>query len=132
MYITHVLAYGNYLKIYGQALKDEAILVERSINELIPIVSANSAPSVNLLNIGMRCLCRYTDGNFYRSEITGIGIDGIISVYFCDYGNEEKCHISEVSNFFFLFVYILFCNLFAAMIQLFFFNQLDSNKIFFI
>lgn len=109
MYITHVLADGNFLKIYGQALKDEAILVERSINELIPIVSANSPPSVNLLNIGMRCLCRYTDGNFYRSEITGIGIDGIISVYFCDYGNEEKCPISEVSNtILFLFICLHF------------------------
>lgn len=110
MYITHVLAYGNFLKIYGQALKDEAILVERSINELVPIVSANSPPLVNLLNIGMRCLCRYTDGNFYRSEITGIGIDGIISVYFCDYGNEEKCPISEVSNTTFFFLYLFtFC-----------------------
>lgn len=105
MYITHVLPFGNFLKIYGQALKDEAILVERSIQELIPIVSANSPPSVNLLNIGMRCLCRYTDGNFYRSEITGIGIDGIISVYFCDFGNEEKCPISEVSFFFYLFTF---------------------------
>lgn len=98
MFITHVLEFGPFLKIFGQVNKDEAVKVEVAINSLEEHLSTKLPPTNNKLSIGIVCLAKYSDGIYYRSKIINFTDTGLIKVYFIDYGNEELIPLSEVNK----------------------------------
>ncbi|XP_015178527.1 PREDICTED: maternal protein tudor isoform X2 [Polistes dominula] len=98
IFVTHIEAKHQHLKIWGQTDKNAATYVERLILPLSEKLSvASGYPELQEgLTINALCCARFQNDGYYRARICNIYPDGKVLVQFIDYGNVEVLSQREV------------------------------------
>ncbi|KAI4503981.1 hypothetical protein M0802_000452 [Mischocyttarus mexicanus] len=98
IFVTHIEAEHQYLKIWGQIDKNSATYVERLILPLFEKFSVGSGyPELQEgLSINALCCARFQNDGYYRARVCNINPDGKVVLQFIDYGNIEVLPQHEV------------------------------------
>ncbi|XP_014611434.1 PREDICTED: maternal protein tudor isoform X1 [Polistes canadensis] len=98
IFVTHIEAEHQYLKIWGQTDKNSATYVERLILPLFEKFSIGSGyPELQEgLSINALCCARFQNDGYYRARVCNIYPDGKVLLQFIDYGNIEVLPQHEV------------------------------------
>lgn len=99
VYMTHVESEGPYLKLFGQADKQGALVVEGFINnERARLEHGVGSVPPSSLRCGLMCIAQYNDEKYYRARINSLhSIEaGFVSVYFIDFGNIDSIPAASI------------------------------------
>lgn len=98
MFVTHVLSYGSYLKVFGQVCKDEVIEVEVAIRTVTPLII--DQPPITVQQIQQTgeiiLLAKYNKDEYYRCKLVKFNSNGTMDVSFIDYGNDATVRLTDV------------------------------------
>ncbi|XP_020289417.1 maternal protein tudor isoform X3 [Pseudomyrmex gracilis] len=98
LFVTHIEPDNVFLKIWGQTDKRTAGEVERLINSLLPHFNQGYGCPLKVTKsiVSEVCCAKFQNEGYYRATILDIRSDGMILVYFIDYGNTEVVLPHEV------------------------------------
>lgn len=98
LFVTHIESDNIFLKIWGQTDKRTAGEVERLINSLLPHFNQGYGCPLKVTKsiVNELCCAKFQNEGYYRATILDINSDGMILVYFIDYGNTEVVLPHEV------------------------------------
>ncbi|XP_047349819.1 maternal protein tudor-like isoform X3 [Vespa velutina] len=98
IFVTHVEAEHQFLRIWGQIDKNSATYVERMILPLFEKFAIGSGyPELQEgLSINALCCARFQNDGYYRARVCNICPDGKVVLQFIDYGNIEILPQHEV------------------------------------
>ncbi|KAK2576789.1 hypothetical protein KPH14_005431 [Odynerus spinipes] len=98
IFVTHIEAEDQFLKIWGQVDKNSATYVERMILPLFEqFARGRGCPdSQSGLTINALCCARFQNDGYYRARVCNICPDGMVVLQFIDYGNIEVLPQNEI------------------------------------
>ncbi|GAB0088379.1 hypothetical protein DMENIID0001_027840 [Sergentomyia squamirostris] len=96
LFVTHVEPErgGNFLRIFGQLDQNEPMKIESNIHEIILHQPRIVRPEE--IQVKLRCLTKYEDGQYYRAQIIKVVDRFHVSVLFIDYGNTAIVSVKEL------------------------------------